>query len=163
IDDQYAVGLHKASATRTELADAVEALLAGRPVAVAATTAPGCPISRVDRPAKQPAAVSYSKDVAPILQRRCQVCHPPRQAGPFALTSYDEGAGWAQAIREVVEQGRMPPWGADPRHGKFANDPSLTPGEKDSLFNWIDAGCPEGDPGDLPPPATFPEGWKIPG
>jgi hypothetical protein len=105
--------------------------------------------------------VTYCRDVAPVLQRRCQVCHRPGQAAPFALTSYRAAAGWAGAIREVLEDGRMPPWGANPAHGRFGNDPSLTAGEKQTLFAWIDAGCPEGDPAQLPPPAQFPEGWGI--
>jgi peroxiredoxin len=162
IDDQYAVGVQKQRATRRDLVDALEALLAGKPVAVSVTEAPGCPIARAPRDVR-PAAVTYCRDVAPILQKRCQVCHRRGQSAPFALTSYREAAGWAQAVREVVEDRRMPPWGANPRHGKFANDPSLTAGEKDTLFRWIDAGCPEGDAKDLPPPATFATGWSIPG
>jgi hypothetical protein len=82
---------------------------------------------------------------------------------PFALTDYRAASGWAGAIREVVEEGRMPPWGANPAHGKFANDRSLTAREKQVLLAWIDAGAPEGDPRDLPPPAKFPDGWSIPG
>ncbi len=106
---------------------------------------------------------TYSRDVAPILQRRCQVCHRPGQVGPFSLLTYRQAASWSAMIREVVEQRRMPPWGADPKHGRFANDPSLGEEEKQTLFRWIDAGCPEGDPRQLPPPAAFPDGWTIPG
>jgi peroxiredoxin len=162
IDDQYAVGVQKAKATRCDLVDALEAVLAGRPVKTAVTVAPGCPISRVE-PERRRGAQTYCKDVAPILQKRCQVCHRPGQAAPFALTGYREAAGWARAIREVIEEGRMPPWGASPKHGTFANDPSLTSREKEILFGWIDAGCPEGNPADLPRPATFPGAWSIPG
>jgi peroxiredoxin len=162
IDDQYAVGVQKAKATRRDLAEALEAVLAGQPVATAVTTAPGCPISRVEHE-RRPATRTYCKDVAPILQRRCQACHRPGQSAPFALTSYREAAGWAGAIREVIEEGRMPPWGANPKHGTFANDRTLTASEKETLFRWIDAGCPEGNPSDLPPQATFPSTWSIPG
>src|SRR5262249_48290914 len=108
-------------------------------------------------------AVTYSRDVAPILQKRCQVCHRPGQSGPFSLMTYAHAANRAKGIREVIEERRMPPWGADPKHGKFANDPSLTDDEKRTLFAWIDADCPEGDPAHLPPPRTFPTGWAIPG
>jgi peroxiredoxin len=162
IDDQYGVGVQKPKATRRDLVDAVEALLADRPVSVCVTQAPGCPISRAPRAAAAH-SVTWSRDVAPIVQWRCQVCHRRGQSAPFALTSYREAAGWAQAMREVIEDGRMPPWSANPKHGKFANDPSLTPSEKDVVFRWIDAGCPEGDPKDLPPPAKFPSTWSIPG
>src|SRR5262249_11884298 len=123
IDDQYEVGLHRARATKTELADAIEAVLSDRAVAVPVTGPPGCPISRVERPARRPADMTYCKDVAPILQRRCLACHRPGQSGPFSLLTCADATNWAQAIREVVEQCRMPPWGADPKHGKFSNDP----------------------------------------
>ena len=162
IDDRYAVGVQKPRATRRELIDALEALLAGRRVPVRVTQAPGCPLSRVARTVR-PQAVTWSRDVAPIVQKRCQVCHRRGQSAPFALTGYREAAGWARAMREVIEEGRMPPWGASPQHGAFANDPSLTAGEKAVLFGWIEAGCPEGDPKDLPAPAKFPTGWSIPG
>ncbi len=162
IDDQYAVGVQKPAATRRELVEALEALLAGRPVAVPVTAAPGCPLSR-PRPPARADTVSWCRDVAPIVQKRCQACHRPGQSAPFGLTSHREAAGWAQAIREVIEEGRMPPWGARAAHGTFANDPSLTRSEKETIFRWIEAGCPEGDPRDLPPPARFPAGWRIPG
>jgi len=162
IDDQYGVGVKKPAPARRELVDALEAVLAGRPVAVPVTAAPGCPIGR-SRPAQREATRTYCKDVAPILQRRCQVCHRPDQVAPFALLTYQGAVRWAGAIREVIEDGRMPPWGASPKHVTFANDPSLTAGEKDTLLRWIDSDCPEGDPKDLPPPATFREGWSIPG
>jgi peroxiredoxin len=160
IDDQYAVGVQKPRATKTELRDAIDAVLGGRAVPVPVTAAPGCPLERDDREVIA-ATVTYARDVAPIVQRRCQVCHRPGQSGPFSLLTYKDAAAWAGAVREVVEDRRMPPWGADPRHGKFANDPSLTQSERKTLFAWIDAGCPEGDRRDLPPPRKFSEGWSI--
>jgi peroxiredoxin len=162
IDDQYGVGVQKPRPTRSELTAALEAVLAGKPVLVPKTQAPGCPISRVDRIVRD-AGVTWCKDVAPIVQKRCQVCHRPGQVAPFSLLRYRDAVGWAGAIREVIEQGRMPPWGANPRHGTFANDPSLTAREKEVLFRWIDAGCPEGRAADLPAPVKFADGWRIPG
>ena len=70
-------------------------------------------------------------------------CHRPGQAGPFALTNYREAAAWALAIREVVDEGRMPPWHANRSHGKFANDPSLTPAEKRTIQRWVEGGRAE--------------------
>jgi peroxiredoxin len=162
IDDQYGVGVQKPHVTQRNLADALDAVLAGKPVRVAVTQAPGCPISRAER-VSRPAKLSYCKDVAPILQKRCQMCHRPGQVAPFSLLSYRDASGWAGAIREVIEAGRMPPWGANPKHGTFANDPSLTADENKTVLDWIDAGCPEGNAADLPAPAKFPEGWSIPG
>ncbi len=162
IDDQYGVGVQKPAASRRDLAEALEELLARKPVSVPETTAPGCPISRAHRTSRGD-TVTYCRDVAPLLQKRCQACHRRGQSAPFTLTSYQDAAGWARAMLEVIDEGRMPPWGASPRHGTFANDPSLTPREKELLSRWVEAGCPEGEAKDLPAPARFPEGWSIPG
>ena len=159
IDDQYAVGSRRARAGRLDLAVALGELLAGRDVSRPEVEAVGCPIER-----PWPAAieeVTYCRDVAPLLQRHCVRCHRPGQAAPFALTTYRKAAGWAEALAEAVEDGRMPPWHADPRFGHFANEARLTDREKGLLRRWVDAGAPEGDPADLPPPATFPEAWSI--
>jgi peroxiredoxin len=160
IDDQFTVSLHRLKPQHRDLAAAMEELLDGRAVRVPETEASGCLIDRVRvQPAKR--SITYSKHVAPILQKHCQVCHRPGQIAPFALTSYKEAAGWAAVIDEVVGQGRMPPWHADPRHGRFANDPRLTDQEKQLVAAWARDGAPEGDPADQPPPPTFTAGWAI--
>ncbi len=161
IDDQYGVGIQRPQPTRRDLAVALEELLTDRPVSQPLCPASGCRISRVKKWAGQ-GPITYCRDIAPILQKHCQTCHRPGQIARFPLTSYKAVTGWAATIRDVVGERRMPPWHADPRHGKFANDPSLTDGEKQLLFAWIDGGCPQGDPGDLPPPPAFAEGWTIP-
>jgi thiol-disulfide isomerase/thioredoxin len=161
IDDQYGVGTQRPKATHNDLTDALDALLAGKSVRRPVTAAPGCLISRVAA-APKAGRVTYCRDVAPLLQKHCQSCHRPGQIAPFALTDYKQAAGWARMIQEVLEEGRMPPWHADPRHGKFSNDPSLKPEDKRRILAWVEAGCPEGDPKDLPPPASFPSGWSIP-
>jgi hypothetical protein len=79
----------------------------------------------------------------------------------MALLDYKDAKAWADTIHEVVLEQRMPPWHADPRFGHFANDRRLTAEESDTLLAWVEQGCPRGDDKDLPPPATFPEGWKI--
>ena len=80
---------------------------------------------------------TFSKDVAPILNRRCVECHRPGAIAPMALTSYEEARPWARAIRQKVTAREMPPWGADPAIGKFANDPSLT---KTEIPDWLRRG-----------------------
>jgi hypothetical protein len=99
--------------------------------------------------------------VAPLLNRRCVVCHRAGEVGPFPLTSYRSAAGHAATIREVLEEGRMPPWHADPRYGKFSNDCRIPDGEKQRIYDWIDAGCPEGDRADLPTAPIFPDDAGI--
>ena len=121
----------------------------------------GCLLQR-PAPAPNRPAVTYAEHIAPIVQRRCVDCHRPAQSGPFALLTYRDVARRADRIGEVVARGDMPPWGADPRHGKFANDPTLTAEEKRLIADWIATGTPEGDPAKGPPPRVFPpDGWRI--
>ena len=161
IDDQYAVGSRRSAARHHDLVEALEDLLGGRPVGRPETEPVGCPIARPG-PASPPARATYSRDIAPIFLRRCVGCHRPGQVGPFPLMNYRQAAGWAGSIADAVEGGRMPPWHAEPSFGTFANDARLTDREKRLIVDWAEGGAPEGDPADLPPPVSFPEGWRIP-
>jgi peroxiredoxin len=161
IDDQYAIGIHRPSPTRNDLIEALDAVLAGREVAVPKTETVGCKIGRVAKP-DEGSAVTYSKQISRIFQKHCVSCHRPGDIGPFSLTNYHQAAGWSSMIAEVVDEGRMPPWHASPDHGKFANDSRLSAEEKQAILDWADAGSPEGNPADLPPPRQFFEGWQIP-
>ena len=106
--------------------------------------------------------VTFHKDVRPILENRCQGCHRPGEAAPMSLVTYKDVRPWAKAIRGAVLSGKMPPWHADPRYGRFSNNLSLAPGEKEMLVAWIDAGAPEGDSTGAPTPRAFAAGWRIP-
>jgi peroxiredoxin len=188
IDDQYAVGARKPEPERNYLRDALDALAAKQPVKVKATAAVGCLIEKVERekvakaspprvrpPAPElaeardaeevdPADVgdpTYASDAAAIIQNRCTSCHRAGQVAPFSLQSYDDARKHAAMVREVVDNRRMPPWHADPRHGKFANDRSLTAKERATLLAWLDRGTPLGDPRAIPTAPTFPEKWGI--
>ena len=77
------------------------------------------------------------------------------------LLTYDDVSSWAQMIQEVVADNRMPPWHADPKHGKFKNDRRLPDDDRTKLLAWIDAGCPKGDDKELPTAKKFVEGWSI--
>ena len=160
IDDQYGVGAARNNATNNELVDAIESLLSGKSVAVAETQPVGCLIGR-RAPSRVDGAVNYSKHIAPVLQNRCVACHREGQIGPFTLTEYADVAAWADMCLEVIEDERMPPWGANPAHGEFANDSRLADEEKELFRQWVEAGVPEGDPADLPPAREFVEGWQI--
>jgi hypothetical protein len=107
------------------------------------------------------AAPTFSKDVAPILYNRCVECHRAGQIAPMSLMTYKEVRPWARSIRERVVDKSMPPWSADPNHGKFSNDPSLTRKEIDTIVAWVEAGSPKGEDKDLPPTPQFTEGWTI--
>jgi peroxiredoxin len=160
IDDQYGIGYQRARPTTRELVNALEEVLAGKPVTTASAPVAGCIIGRAAQP-KDTGTVTFTKHVAPILQNRCQECHRPGQIGPMPLLSYRQAASWSETIKEVIEEGRMPPWHADPKIGHFSNDRRLSKEEKDTLLTWIAQGCPKGDDKDLPPPRTFDPKWKI--
>jgi hypothetical protein len=104
--------------------------------------------------------VTFNQDVLPILQAKCQTCHRPGEIAPMSFLSYQSTRPWAKAMKTAVVTKKMPPWGADPRYGHFANDPSLTPGEIDTIVKWADHGALEGDPKHVPPPVQWPEGWR---
>ena len=78
-------------------------------------------------------AVTFNRDVLPILQNNCQSCHRPGQIGPMSLLSYKEARPWAKAIKEAVLSKKMPPWFADPQFGHFNNDRSLKTTEIETL------------------------------
>ncbi len=161
IDDQFGIGYSRAGKpARRDLAAALDEVLAGKPVSVARTDVAGCLIARV-KPAKTEGTVNYAQHVSRIMQKNCQECHRAGQIGPMPLLTYDDVAAWADTIKEVVSEGRMPPWHADPRFGKFANDRSLSKEDRETLLTWIEAGAPKGDDKTLPAPRTFPEGWQF--
>jgi peroxiredoxin len=161
IDDQYGVGSIRNQPRRRDLAAALDELLAGQPVSQPTTEVVGCHIGRAKSP-KPEATVTYSNQIARLLQKRCVECHRDGDIAPFALTEYDEVAGWAEMIAEVVREQRMPPWHADPKHGHFKNERLLSADEKQLIFDWVAAGAPQGDPKQAPPQRQFTSGWTLP-
>jgi len=112
-------------------------------------------------PAATTTSVTFSKDVAPVLQKNCQGCHRPGEAAPFSLLTFEQARPWAKAIKQAVLSQKMPPWFADPKFGHFSNDRSMPQADRDTIVKWVDAGAPEGDKKDLPKPLSFIEGWNI--
>jgi hypothetical protein len=111
--------------------------------------------------AASPTAPTYAKDVAPIIQRNCQVCHRPGEVAPMSFLSYRDVRPWAKSIKEKVLSREMPPWFAAPEHGQFSNDTRLSQKDIETLVAWIDGGVAEGNPKDTPPNPKFPEGWNV--
>lgn len=184
VDDQYARGAFKPDPTKHYLTEAISAVLDDRPVPVTVSSVVTCPIDRVApeglqrrlrrpteevarlrrRPAPEnqiTAEVNYARHAAPILKQKCQQCHRPGEVAPFSLLTYDDAQRWAESIYEVVEQGLMPPWHADPRFGHFVNDRSLTDQDRATLMAWVDQGAKSGDLAQAPPPADSVQGWTI--
>ena len=108
-----------------------------------------------------PTAVTFSKDVLPILQKNCQSCHRPGEIGPMPLLSYAQARPFARAIKSATQSKKMPPWFADSSVQHYANDMSLSTADIDTLAAWVDNGAPEGDPKDAPQPRQFVDGWNI--
>ncbi len=87
---------------------------------------------------------TFSKDVAPILQKHCVTCHRPGEAAPFSMLTYEQTKPWAATIKMVVTQKIMPPWYADPQYGHFANERSLSADEIRTLVAWVNSGAQKG-------------------
>jgi hypothetical protein len=107
------------------------------------------------------AGFTFNKDVLPILQKNCQVCHRPGEIGPMPLLTYENARPWAKAIKASVLSRKMPPWLADPRYGHFSDDRRLSDEDIRKLAAWVDAGAPEGEAKDKPAPIQWTEGWNI--
>ncbi len=107
------------------------------------------------------APVTFYKDALPVLQKNCQTCHRPGEAGPMSFLTYESTRPWAKSIKNALLTHKMPPWFADPHYGKFANDRSLSEADLNTLVAWVDAGAQAGDPKDAPKPVEWTEGWVI--
>src|SRR5215470_5849609 len=119
------------------------------PLGVVLTLAyPAIAATAADKP------VTFTKDVAPILQARCQECHRKGSMAPMSLVTYEETRPWAKSMRQRVITRQMPPWHIDRTVGvqQFKNDMSLTDEQIDTIVKWVDGGAVEGNPKDLPPP-----------
>ena len=160
IDDQYNIGARRGTPFQCDLRVAVQEVLAEREVTIPSTDVAGCMIERVRRIAPS-GSVTYTKDIAAILERRCVSCHRKGEVAPFPLTTFNEVSGWAETIHEVIKTRRMPPWFANPRYGVFANDCSLDEKEIQAVNTWIDNGCPEGDQAEGHSRHVFEVGWGI--
>jgi hypothetical protein len=110
---------------------------------------------------KSKETVTYAKHVAHVLQDKCQTCHHEGTAAPFTLATYDDAIKWGDTIREVLVDKRMPPWHADARYGKFANDRRLSQEDLSNVMAWLDNGREFGDKKDLPEPRSYANGWVI--
>ena len=126
-----------------------------------AAGATGAEPSPKSAPKKGPAP-TYTKDVASILQKRCQSCHRRGQVGPFVLENYEQARKRAKDIVAVAEDGTMPPWKPQAGFGpKLKHDPTMPPAEIEVLRAWAAAGAPKGKDADMPPPAQFHDDWTV--
>ncbi|MEZ5289395.1 MAG: hypothetical protein R2712_32255, partial [Vicinamibacterales bacterium] len=110
-------------------------------------------------------APTFTKDVAPIFQSKCESCHRPESIAPMSLQTWQQARPWARSIKARVMEHSMPPFQIDRTVGitKFKNDDSLSPAELDTIVKWVDAGAPQGDPKDMPKAIEWPteETWRF--
>jgi hypothetical protein len=122
----------------------------------------GEPGSKTTADSKQ---VTFTKDIAPIFQEKCEECHRKDSMAPMSLVTYQEARPWARSIKERVVQRQMPPWHLDKTVGiqEFANDRSLSDAQIATIVKWVDAGAPQGDPKDMPAAKTWPSNdtWQL--
>jgi len=161
IDDLYAdLGKKRAGASRHDLAKALADVLAARPVATPRTEPVGCLYEPV-REKNGLTAVTYTRNIAPIMQAHCVQCHRDNEIAPFPLVSYADVSKRARQLVRVTQSRLMPPWKPEPGFGHFLNERRLTERERALLAEWAKAGAPEGDLDNLPPPPKFAEGWQL--
>ncbi|MEM8671256.1 MAG: hypothetical protein AAGG48_27285 [Planctomycetota bacterium] len=106
-------------------------------------------------------SLTYSRDVAKVIHEKCSACHRPNSSGPFSLLTFEDVRTHSGTIKAVLEDDYMPPWKPKDHGVVFANNRALTSAEKTQLIQWIDAGCPEGDPAETPSPPAYPDGWTL--
>ena len=165
IDDQLRLSGQREAASREDLKEAIEDVLAGREVHVSETPVDGCLIefdALAALPAAVPKEVTYSRHVAPILAKHCQECHRPETSAPFSLLSFKDARDHAETIAEVVRQERMPPAFCSWEQTQIVNARRLSDAEKALVLAWAKGGKLEGDPSELPPRREFSKArWKI--
>ena len=116
-------------------------------------------------PAETNTTPTFTKDIAPIFQEKCESCHRPESIAPMSLVTYEESRPYARAIKDRVVSRQMPPWHIDKTLGiqKFKNDRSLSDEQIDAIVRWVDGGMPKGDMKDMPAPVKWPneQGWNF--
>jgi peroxiredoxin len=143
------------------LVEVIAVVLAGKAAAAACTEVTGRPL-RVPAPlVEADHSITFHKDVAPLLWKRCAGCHRPGEVGPFPLLTYRDAAKRAAFLSEVAASRRMPPWRAVHGYGDFEGSGHLTRRELATLARWAELGAPAGDPTDASDPPHFPGGWQL--
>ncbi|MFO0945823.1 MAG: alkyl hydroperoxide reductase [Planctomycetota bacterium] len=161
IDDQFSENLkRRVKVTDESLLIAVKAVAEGKRPPVGSTSPVGCKLNQAgfERPAH---AVTFNRDVAPILYANCTECHRAGEVAPFELLTYEHASKRADFLAEVTSARRMPPWKADLSVGHFLGERMLHPNEIRVLKAWAEQGMPQGSPDDLPPVPKFAEGWQL--
>jgi hypothetical protein len=133
-------------------------MLGGNPIPAHIELQESCKVSFPEQELQSThSSISYTDTIAPLLIEKCLACHRPGGIGPWVMSDHNMVLGFSLMMREVLRTQRMPPWHADPHHGRFKNDRSLSIEEKQTLVHWIEAGAPRGEGVD--PLANFVHDW----
>lgn len=161
INDQFTEDLRRRQNVQShDLLDALTAIANGSSPTEPRTTPVGCKLSpRMFEVPKD--AVSFNREIAPILYAQCTECHRSGEVAPFELLAYADAAKRADFLAEIVKTRRMPPWKAEPNVGHFLGERILHDREIELIQQWADAGAPEGPVEDLPAIPSFTEGWQL--
>ncbi len=155
IDDRYVeLGVERAAPTQRDLNDALESIVAGKPIATPTTRAVGCIVSDFQAP-------TFARDIAPLVHDRCGSCHRANGPAPFSLWSYEDVRQRASQIAAVTARRYMPPWKAESPSRPFVGQKHLTSEEITRIQRWADAGAPRGDGPEVPPPPALKETWQL--
>ncbi len=161
IDNAWeAIGRRRQNVEKRFLADAITSAIQGKPIEVTQSKPVGCLFETLPENESQ-SQVTYTRDIAPIIQTRCLNCHREGQVAPFTLADYEQTAKRAGQIAQVTSDRIMPPWIPSPGHDKFVGERWLTDRELKLLKAWAETGRARGDAADLPPPPQFAEGWRL--
>jgi peroxiredoxin len=160
VDDAFAARLKRNQQIKShDLETALDEILAGKAVSRPVAEAIGCLIG-AEKQIKKDGAVTYYRDVVPILQANCQECHRPGEIGPFSLMSFKEAVNWADDIKTYTETRQMPPWKITAGL-PFHNERRLSDKDLTTLAKWVEDGTPEGKAADAPPARQFVSGWQL--
>ena len=161
IDNRFSeIGRRREQATVNDLNDAVTSVSLRRHVKVPVTQPIGCFLENLPTK-KNVAAVTYHRDIAPIIYSNCSECHRPNESSPFSLLCYEDACAHAQQMVAVTKSRFMPPWHPVKGYGHFRNERGLSDDEIILIQQWVASGMPEGDEDDAPPRPTFPSGWRL--
>jgi thiol-disulfide isomerase/thioredoxin/mono/diheme cytochrome c family protein len=161
IDDLYSdVDKKRSEPSRLDLLDAMTAIASGKPIAVAETKAIGCPFESPTT-VNPNAAVTYNRDIAPIVFAHCAECHRPGEVAPFSLLTYQDAKKRAEGLARVTSRRLMPPWKATVHYGEFLDERRLTERQIALIKTWAEHKAPEGDAADLPPQPKFSSDWRL--
>ena len=142
----------------TYLVSAIEEMLEGKKILIPKTQSFGCTIHQAEKSTDQ---VTYTRHIAPILQRHCQNCHRPDQVAPFSLLNYEDAKIWSTEIVSYTQERLMPPWKAIEGYGEFKQEKRMENWEIDLLSKWVESGMEKGNLTDLPIPVVFSNGWTL--